>query len=116
MMSFEAGDIITVDYHHVETSVLKRRPALVVSTRPIGPNELVLWAVMITSAANRRWPGDFEISDHLSLRLPIPSVVRTEKIATVECSGAKKLSRATPHLLAEVQNRVACNLGLAIAA
>ncbi len=52
MTSFEAGDIIVVDYPHVETSQRKRRPALVVSAKPIGPNGFVLWAVMITSADN----------------------------------------------------------------
>ena len=81
MMSFEAGDIIIVEYPHVETNELKRRPALVVSRRPLGPNGLVLWAVMITSAANRTWPGDVAIADHRALGLPIPSVVRTAKIA-----------------------------------
>ena len=112
MTSFEAGDIIVVDYPHVETSQIKRRPALVVSTRPIGPNGLVLWAMMITSAANKRWPGDVVIDDYAALGLPIPSVVRTEKISTLESAGAEKISSAGAALLADVQLRIADYLDL----
>ena len=112
MTSFEAGDIIVVDYPHVETSQLKRRPALVVSTKPIGPDGLVLWAVMITSADNKRWPGDVVIVDHIALGLPIPSVVRTAKISTLECGGADLICRCDDKLLPDVQSRIAGNLGL----
>jgi mRNA interferase MazF len=112
MMSFEAGDIIVVDYPHVETNILKRRPALVISKRSLGPDGLVLWAAMITNAANRGWPGDIAITDYRAVGLPIPSVVRTEKIAMVECRGAERLSHVTPQLLAQVQSSVADYLGL----
>jgi mRNA interferase MazF len=116
MMSFEAGDIIIIDYPHVETNLLKRRPALVLSARPLGPDNLVLWAAMITSAENQSWPGDYMIDDHRALGLPIPSVVRTEKIATLEHEGAEKLSRATALQLEEVRSRVARHLGVSIQA
>lgn len=112
MTSFEAGDIIVVDYPHVETRQLKRRPALVVSTKPIGPDGLVLWAVMITSADNKRWPGDVVIADHVALGLPIPSVVRTEKISTLECDGADLICLCDDGLLRDVQLRISSNLGL----
>jgi mRNA interferase MazF len=112
MTSYKAGDIIVVDYPHVETSLLKRRPALVVSAQPIGPARLVVWAVMITSAANKSWPGDIAIKDHAALGLPIPSVVRTEKMSTLECAGADLLCRCDDALLAEVQSRIEVHLGL----
>jgi mRNA interferase MazF len=111
MTSFEAGDIIVVDYPHVETKQLKRRPALVVSAKPIGPDGLVLWAVMITSAANKRWPGDVVVADYKALGLPIPSVVRTEKITTLECAGANLIRKCDGALLAKVQARIAGYLG-----
>jgi mRNA interferase MazF len=115
MTSFDVGDIIVVDYPHVETKQLKRRPALVVSTKSLGPNGLVLWAVMITSASNRGWPGDLAVDDHLALGLPIPSVIRTEKVATLEGDGAKAIGRSTPQQLAEVQARMIDYLGLRLA-
>jgi mRNA interferase MazF len=114
MMSFEAGDLIIVDYPHVETNILKRRPALVISARPLGPDGLVLWAAMITSAANRSWPGDFAIADHHEVGLPIPSVVRAEKLATVASAGAEKLSRLSVEQFVEVQLRVADYLGISL--
>lgn len=112
MTSFEAGDIIVVDYPHVESRQLKRRPALVVSAKPIGPDGLVLWAVMITNADNKRWPGDVVIADHIALGLPIPSVVRTEKLSTLECAGADLICRCDELLLHDVRARIAGNLGL----
>jgi mRNA interferase MazF len=39
---------------------------------------------MITSASHRRWHGDIEISDLFTAGLPVPSIVRTAKIATIE--------------------------------
>jgi mRNA interferase MazF len=114
MTSFEAGDIIVVDYPHIETRQLKRRPALAVSAKPTGPDGLVLWAVMITSAANKRWPGDVVIDDHTALGLPIPSVVRTEKISTFECSGADTICRCDDAFLENVQARIAGYLGLKV--
>ncbi len=48
---------------------------------------------MITAAANPRWPEDVEIDDHARAGLPIASVVRTAKIATIEARAASKLGR-----------------------
>jgi mRNA interferase MazF len=114
MTSFEAGDIVIVNYPHVESKLHRRRPALVVSAGALGPDKFVLWAAMITSASNQPWPGDVSINDFRTLGLPIPSVVRTDKIATLECSGAERLSCVPPQLLQEVQNRIAQNLGLSV--
>ena len=112
MMSFEIGDIVLVDYPHVETKVLKRRPALVVSNTVLGPDGLVFWALMITSAANRRWPGDLLVKDHVAVGLPIPSVIRTEKIATVELGGAERINCIDAAQLDEVRKRMSNYLGL----
>jgi mRNA interferase MazF len=46
---------------------------------------------MITAAGNSRWPDDVEIDDHEGAGLPIPSVVRTAKIATIEARAASRL-------------------------
>jgi len=48
---------------------------------------------MITAAANPRWPDDVEIDDHAGAGLPIASVVRTAKIATLETRAASKLGK-----------------------
>jgi mRNA interferase MazF len=48
----------------------------------------LLWVLMITSAAHRRWPGDVEVSDLAAAGLPAPSIVRCAKIATIETAAA----------------------------
>ncbi len=45
---------------------------------------VLLWVIMVTSAAHRRWTGDVEVTDLRVAGLPSPSIIRTAKIATVE--------------------------------
>jgi mRNA interferase MazF len=106
MMSFRAGDIVVVDYPHVETAHFTRRPALIISDKPIGPDGLVIWVLMITSSVNRGWPGDLVIEDYSGAGLPIPSVIRTEKIATLEAQGAEPIGRIDDALLATVRKHM----------
>jgi mRNA interferase MazF len=90
MPLFERWDVIAVPFPHVERPIQQRRPALVVVAGLEAPLDLV-WVLMITSAANPRWPEDVEIDDHEDAGLPIPSVVRTGKIATIEARAARRL-------------------------
>jgi mRNA interferase MazF len=66
---------------------------------------------MITAAANPRWPDDVEIADHEDAGLPIPSVVRTVKIATIEARAASKLGslqrQASAQVAAVLKKRLA---------
>jgi mRNA interferase MazF len=48
---------------------------------------------MITSAAHRRWPGDVAISDLREAGLPIPSIVRPAKLATIEADDAERIGK-----------------------
>ena len=43
--------------------IQQRRPALVVAAG-LGAAQDLLWVLMITAAANPRWPDDVEIDDH----------------------------------------------------
>jgi mRNA interferase MazF len=51
----------------------------------------LLWVLMITSAENRGWTGDVEISNLSATGLPVPSIVRTAKVATIDAADAEKL-------------------------
>ena len=51
---------------------------------------------MITSAANRGWTGDVLISDLPKAGLPVPSIVRTAKLATIEARDAQRLGTLPP--------------------
>jgi mRNA interferase MazF len=56
---------------------------------PSGPG--LLWVLMVTSSANRGWPGDVLVSDLNAAGLPAPAVVRPAKIATIEARDAERL-------------------------
>lgn len=64
------------------------------SSGGVGDRAGLIWVVMITSAANRRWPDDLDLGHAYSeAGLPAPSVVRPSKIATIEASSAEKVGR-----------------------
>jgi mRNA interferase MazF len=77
-------DIVVVPFPYTDRLTEKRRPALVIS-KPTALNDHgLLWVVMITSAKNERWKSDIEISNLTNSGLSAPSVIRIEKIATIE--------------------------------
>jgi mRNA interferase MazF len=92
MSPFEHWDVIAVPFPYIERPIQQRRPALVVAAG-LGGSLDFLWVLMITSATNPRWPEDIEIEDQEGAGLPIASVVRTAKIATIEARAASRLGR-----------------------
>jgi mRNA interferase MazF len=78
------------------------RPALVLTPRPVGPDGLLLWAVMITNAARSSWPGDVPIVDAERLGLLIPSKIRTAKIVAAETASASRIGRLDEETLGTV--------------
>ena len=90
MPRFERFDVVAVPFPYVERPVAQRRPALVVLAGVGAPHDL-LWVLMITAAANPRWPEDVVIDDHAAAGLPIPSLIRTAKIATIAATDARPL-------------------------
>jgi mRNA interferase MazF len=78
----------------------------------VGDNGLLLWVVMITSAENRPWPGDVSFGDaYEAAGLPIPSVVRPAKIASLETRRAEHAGRVAPELMRQVDAAIATILG-----
>lgn len=93
MADFEQGDIVRVPFPYTDKDTRQRRPALIVSSGPIGETGALLWVVMITSAENRPWHGDVAILNHVRSGLPVPSVVRPFKIATIEARYAERIGK-----------------------
>jgi mRNA interferase MazF len=95
---YACWDVVVVPFPYADRLAEKRRPALVVSGRELQAHDL-LWIAMITSAKNERWSCDVPIADFASAGLPVPSVVRTAKIACIEPArvlrAAGKLDRHT---------------------
>lgn len=97
----------------VERDRMQARPALLVSGQ-IGPEQSLVWSLMITSARRGSWPGDISlVEDHSEFGLPRPCVIRTEKIAVLPVrSIERRIGHLSPRLLAEVSGRLRAHLGL----
>jgi mRNA interferase MazF len=96
MPIFETWDIVRVPFPYIERPVRHHRPALVLAADDLETPHDLLWLAMITSAANRGWRGDVEVSDLRAAGLPIPSIVRPAKLATVETRDAARLGALPP--------------------
>lgn len=107
MPIFKVGDVVKVPFPYVDVPVQEVRPALIISAKAVGPKEDLFWVLMITSAANRGWPGDISLeADFADAGLTAPSVIRTEKIATVEQGSAVLLGHIGTEKLAAVHARL----------
>ncbi|MGD9614123.1 MAG: type II toxin-antitoxin system PemK/MazF family toxin [Alphaproteobacteria bacterium] len=91
MATFEVWDIVKIPFPYTDRPVRQRRPALIIATGDLQARHGLLWLAMITSAANRGWPGDVAVSDFGGAGLPSPSIVRPAKIATIEARDAERL-------------------------
>jgi mRNA interferase MazF len=106
MPTFDVWTIVKVPFPYTDRPVRQRRPALVIASETRNTANGLLWVLMITSAENRGWCRDVEISDRAATGLPVPSIVRTTKIAIIDAADAEKLGS-----LAEADSRkVAANL------
>ena len=93
MRTFERGDVIKVPFPYTDRATRQSRPAVVVSTAQLQEVHGLLWVVMITSAENRGWPDDVPVANLKLAGLPVPSLIRSAKIATIDASDASKLGR-----------------------
>ncbi len=89
-------DIVRVPFPYTDRPVRQWRPALVIAAGRLAIDHGLLWVLMITSAANRGWPGDVAVSDLRAAGLPAPSVVRCAKVATIEARDAERIGTLPP--------------------
>jgi mRNA interferase MazF len=105
------GTAVRVPFPYTDAEILQRRPALVIASTGSEEEPFLLWVLMITSAAHRRWADDVQLPDPASLGLLIPSVIRTAKIATVEAAHAAPLGQVGADTLEAVRGIVRRKLG-----
>src|SRR4051812_3363304 len=91
MPGFDVWDVVKIPFPYTDRPIRQRRPALVIAAGELQARHRLLWLAMITSAANRGWPGDVVISDLAAAGLPVASIVRPAKIATIEVRDAERL-------------------------
>ena len=113
MPSFRQGDVVKVPFPYADRSTRQFRPALVASIGGIEAAHGLLWVVMIISADNRGWPGDVTVVNLAMAGLPVLSVIRTAKIATIEASDAEELGKVSRALFGQVAGHLQRELGLA---
>lgn len=106
------GDVIKVPFPYTDRPTRQVRPVLVVSADSIEGRHGLLWVVMITSAENRGWQGDVLISDLAGAGLPVASLIRTAKIATIDAADAVRLGRIRPALMRRVSVHLRDHLGI----
>ncbi len=105
------GYVVRVPFPYSNRDIWQHRPALVISDRVVGTDGFLLWVLMITSARNRPWPGDVPIPDSTAAGLPVPSVVRTAKIATADLSSATSVGTLPDEVMATVDRELHRILG-----
>jgi len=105
---FAVGDIVKVPFPFVEAPRVRNRRALVTRVAHPADGMTLLWVLMITSAENKAWIGDISLIEHFATcGLPVPSVIRTAKVATVESARATILGRLPEDLLKLVRQQIA---------
>ena len=114
MPAFDPWDVIKVPFPYTDRPVRERRPALVLATEGIEERHGLMWVLMITSAENRSWPGDVPVSELGPSGLPVASVVRTAKIATIETKEAERIGRLPQKDRPAVSGQVLNIVGAAI--
>ena len=112
MAVFSQGDVVKVPFPYTDRPTRQSRPALVVSRGGIEEAHGLLWVIMITSAENRGWPEDVLVQNPGAAGLPVPSVIRTAKIATIDASAATKLGRIPAALFSKVAAHLEREIGL----
>ncbi len=106
------GDVIKVPFPHTNRSTRQSRPALVLSAGSLEDDHGRLWLVIITSARNRGGAGDVAVGNPGTAGLPVPSVIRTAKIASIESVDAAKLGTVPAALFVRVAQYLTRELGL----
>jgi mRNA interferase MazF len=106
METFNQGDVVKVPFPYTDRSTRQSRPALVVSSAGLQDVHHLIWVVMITSAENRGWPSDVSITALTRAGLPVASVIRPVKIATIDAADATKLGSISDTQLRKVVNSI----------
>jgi mRNA interferase MazF len=99
-------DVVKAPFPYTNRPIEQYRPAIVVGFYKTIDTPILLWVLMVTSAAHRRWQGDVDISDLHLAGLSSHSIIRTSKIATIESTNAHRIGRLTQTDCAEVLENV----------
>lgn len=69
------------------------------------------WVDKMTSAGNRDWPDDVPVANLKLAGLPVPSVIRSAEIATIDAADASKPGRVSVDQLRQITGKIGQRLG-----
>ena len=87
---FRSWDVVILPFPFTDRNAAKVRPAVVVSSEALHGRAGKYFIAMITSAGHAPVEGDVGISDIGTAGLPVDSLVRPSKLATVGRSAFRK--------------------------
>ncbi|MEK7509636.1 MAG: type II toxin-antitoxin system PemK/MazF family toxin [Patescibacteria group bacterium] len=90
MTRYKRWDVLVTAFPFADELRSKMRPAVCVAAFNPADDIELYWLLMITSTHLKGWKGDVDIDDVQKAGLPIPSIVRTSKIACVDASFVEK--------------------------
>jgi mRNA interferase MazF len=109
----EPGDVVTVDFPGA--TGLKRRPAIIVSTRLYHAHRPdVIIAVLTSNVAAANTPADYVLQDWQAAGLRLPSAFRAY-LATVERSATRVIGHLSARDWQAAQQCLARSLAVSVA-
>lgn len=81
---YRPWDVVVVPFPYSDQTQATVRPGVIVSAPRLHQKTRQYYVAMITNARHTAWDGDAEVSNLKGAGLPVPSVVRTAKLATFD--------------------------------
>jgi mRNA interferase MazF len=93
---FRPWDVVVVPFPYSEQRQSVVRPGVIVSTPRLHQKTRMYYVAMITNAQHQAWEGDVPISNLKGAGLPVPSIVRPAKLATIDESAIVRAVGSLP--------------------
>lgn len=93
---YRPWDVVVVPFPYADQQHSVVRPAVIVSTPRLHQHTRMYYVAMVTNARHEPWDGDVPISNLKSAGLPVPSIVRPAKLATIDESAIQRAIGSLP--------------------
>jgi mRNA interferase MazF len=74
--TYDLFEVVLVPFPFTDSAEVKKRPAIVLSSRSFNQQSSASVMAMITSATHSPWPDDVHIRDLSAAGLPVESIIR----------------------------------------
>lgn len=94
-MIYDPFDVVVVPFPFSDRAASKRRPALVLSSRPFNAAHDQIVLAMITSSRADPWPSDVPLADWRAAGLTVPCHVRAKVFTLDTALVLRRVGRLT---------------------